>query len=128
MPDLGGVTVSVWYKPKSNGGISKVMLQGKAFMTFLAFGVPEILKDINSTVPSFLGFANSPLKTINTTKSSDDNKLVEKTDVHTLRDGFEKLQTEIVTLSENLTHAIDNSMAKVKEAVESMSTKVKLKN
>ena len=57
MVNLGGVTASVWHKPKSNGGRSKVMLQGKAFMTFLAFVVPEILKEISEAVPSFLSSA-----------------------------------------------------------------------
>ena len=106
-----------------------MMLQGKAFMTFLAFVVPDILKEISAKVPSFLGFSDSPSKlAAEASKSLLSKKQLEEIDTKTLVTGFDKLQTEIVSLRENLIRAVDESVAQVKETIESVNYKKEIED
>ena len=43
---FGSFSASVWQKPKK--GAPKILLQGKSYMTFVTFILPEILKEIKS--------------------------------------------------------------------------------
>ena len=47
MRNFGSVTASIYLKPTTNGR-SKIMLQGSAFMAFLTFAIPEILKGMKT--------------------------------------------------------------------------------
>ena len=42
--DFGSVTVTFWYKPKSDGR-SKLLIQGKAYETFFLWTLPDILQE-----------------------------------------------------------------------------------
>ena len=43
-PNIGTVTASLYYRPKSDGK-SKILLQGTAYLEFLHFVIPDILKE-----------------------------------------------------------------------------------
>ena len=50
LENLGKVVVSCWKKPSSDGK-SKILLQGKAYMSFLALVIPDIILDISKQNP-----------------------------------------------------------------------------
>ena len=85
---FGPFSASVWQN--QGKGQPKLLLQGKAYMTFVTFVMPDILKEIEveqdgarSTVVPVLG-------------------LTGEADVQTLMLGFQKRESEVIKLCDNL--------------------------
>ena len=111
----GKVTVSLYFQP-SGDGRSKIMLQGKGHMPFMAFVIPDILKEIRNKGADVVKSIEdkSPSddveKTAKVTKKTDKkDEVVEERDVSALVEGFDRMQAALVKLSFDLVQKVDTS-------------------
>ena len=147
MQNLGSVTASVWKKPSD--GKSKVLIQGKAYMAFLSLVIPDMLKEVEKLaldhvtkepIPSFVSIEpennKNMKKSISETsagveveknkknkKPTPEGLAVVEVDVKNLTAGFEKLQSEIVSLREDLVRVVDDSVERMKKSIDDLSIK-----
>ena len=119
----GSLTASVWEKP--NDGRSKILLQGKSFMAFLSFVVPEILKELKTTGEQPKALTESAPSFINLPVANDDKKepsdvLVsdEGSDLQILVTSFKKLEFEINKLRVDLVGIVDDSVNTIKDSID----------
>ena len=120
--NLGKVTASCWKKPSSDGR-SKIVLQGKAYMPFFTFAIPEMISEISKQIVTK---SVSPAVGKDSSEKSDDvvkGKKVVDVDIDTLATGFEKLQTEVLNLRDSIVLTIDNSVEQLKDNIKALSLK-----
>ena len=134
-PNLGSVTASLYYKPKKDGK-SKIMLQGTAYIAFLSFVIPDILKEYIKTKPLELKevdivSANNDGMKDDTNEAEMTNKKsvkIQEVDIKALVSGFDKLQTEMVSLRKELVRAVDDSQAELKDRLQLVPSKKDIEN
>ena len=118
----GSFSALVWQKPKN--GQPKILLQGKAYMTFVSFVVPEILKEIEAkidktkvledsvelpTIPLVDGEKKEERTNINKDVS------IPESDFQTMMLGFQKMESEVIKLRDNLVGIVDESVNTIKD-------------
>ena len=135
MQNLGSVTASIYFKPKKDGK-SKIVLQGSAYMSFLTFVIPEVLKDLNAEVTKGK-IENTPALTVSndqndetkTTKNKDVDEAADTAiakEIKILVTSFERLEVEVVGMRERLVKAVDESKTQMINSLESTSVKKEL--
>ena len=107
---FGSFSASVWPKPKK--GLPKILLQGKSYMTFVTFILPEILKEIEVKNDN-----QKPAIESSVTESGSNNRIMDDTgsntggpDMETLMIGFQKMESEVIKLRDNLVGIVDESL------------------
>ena len=107
---FGSFSASVWLKPKK--GLPKILLQGKSYMTFVTFILPEILKEIEVKNDN-----QKPAIESSVTESGSNNRIMDDTgsntggpDMETLMIGFQKMESEVIKLRDNLVGIVDESL------------------
>ena len=134
LENLGKVTASCWKKPSSDGR-SKIVLQGKAYMSFFTLVIPDIIMEINKLIPEVRSLPTGNVNSDKSEKATSDKKdkgvnddKVENVDITSLTSGFETLQSEVVTLRENLVGVIDRSVAQLNDSIQALSLKEDMEN
>ena len=100
---FGSFCASVWPKPKN--GLPKILLQGKAYMTFVTFILPEILKEIEVKNDNRKPAIEPPVP-----ESDDAGTSTGGPDMETLMIGFQKMESEVIKLRDNLVGIVDESL------------------
>ena len=109
---FGTFSASVWINPKD--GNSKVMLQGQAYMTFLTFVIPDILEEIKPDVvtPKPVTDRENTFKN----PTAVDEGTTNEAGVQILVTSFQKLETEVLKLRDNLVAIVDTSVNTLKDS------------
>ena len=115
---FGSFSASVWQHPGK--GQPKLLLQGKAYMTFVTLVMPDILKEIEAK--------NDNQKALEESLAIDEidqdgalstdvpvHGAAGEADVQTLMLGFQKMESEVFKLRDNLVGIVDQSLHQIKE-------------
>ena len=121
---FGSFSASVWQNPKK--GAPKIMLQGKAYMTFVIFVLPDILKEIESRNETLA--IETDANEEEQIEISDDANGVTRTNTNldTLMIGFQKMESEVIKLRDNLVGIVDQSLHQIKDNVKTEKLEKKL--
>ena len=122
---FGSFSASVWQNPKK--GTPKIMLQGKAYMTFVIFVLPDILKEIEGRNEK-LAIETDANEEEQVTEITDDANGVTRanTNLDTLMIGFQKMESEVIKLRDNLVGIVDESLHQIKDNVKTEKLEKKL--
>ena len=122
---FGSFSASIWQKPKK--GAPKVLLQGKAYMAFVTFVLPDILKEIEAK-NEILAIESDGNELEHVSEVSDDTKVVTTTNTNldTLMIGFQKMESEVIKLRDNLVGIVDQSLHQIKDNVNSEKLEKKI--
>ena len=102
--NFGSFSASVWSNPKK--GTPKILIQGKSYMAFVTFVLPEILKEIE--------LKNDKLA-IESPVTDGACAAAKVTDLETLMIGFQKMESEVIKLRDNLVGIVDESLQQIKD-------------
>ena len=121
---FGSFSASVWSNPKK--GTPKILLQGKSYMTFVTFILPEILKEIEAKNDNQKHAIESIVTEpdINTKITDDSRVAIGGSDMETLLIGFQKMESEVIKLRDNLVGIVDQSLHQVKDNTEQFEKKI----
>ena len=121
---FGSFSASVWSNPKK--GTPKILLQGKSYMTFVTFILPEILKEIEAKNDNQKHAIESIVTEpdINTKITEDSRVAIGGSDMETLLIGFQKMESEVIKLRDNLVGIVDQSLHQVKDNTEQFEKKI----
>lgn len=115
------ISVSIYNKNKKN--LSKVQLQGKSYIAYMTFVIPQILREIRHEGDKISASKkDSSVLEVESGKNGDKDELVKSNkgtvneeNVQTLIEGFHRLETQMVSLCDNLTGRVDTTVATLKE-------------
>ena len=111
---FGSFSASVWQKPKK--GAPKILLQGKSYMMFVTFILPEILKEIESKNGNPTPAIESTIAVSDTNQIvADSSEAIGATAIETLMIGFQKMESEVIKLRDNLVGIVDQSLHKIND-------------
>ena len=121
---FGSFSASVWSNPKK--GTPKILLQGKSYMTFVTFILPEILKEIEAKNDNQKHAIESIVTEpdINTKITEDSRVAIGGSDMETLLIGFQKMESEVIKLRDNLVGIVDQSLHHIKDNTEQFEKKI----
>ena len=118
----GSFSALVWQKPKN--GQPKILLQGKAYMTFVSFVVPEILKEIEAKIDKTKVLEDSvelpKIPLVDGEKKEERTNInkdvsIPESDFQTMMLGFQKMESEVIKLRDNLVGIVDESVNTIKD-------------
>ena len=110
--NFGSFSASVWQNLKK--GTPKILLQGKSYMVFVTFVLPEILKEVELKNDKLA--IGAP---INDTNILDGACAAAKvTDMESLMIGFQKMESEVIKLRDNLVGIVDESLHQIKDNID----------
>ena len=111
-------------------GQPPIMLQGKAYMTFIAFVVPEILKEIegkkDKTKVLEESIVSPKIPMVDNAEGGEGSNLLKNVSVpgsgesyfQTMMLGFQKMESEVIKLHDNRVGIVDASINSIKDNID----------
>ena len=111
---FGSFSASVWQNTKK--GAPKILLQGKSYMTFITFILPEILKEVDAKNDILKPAIEASAGGFDDIRNETDSNVVAGSEAGTLMVGFQKMESEIIKLRDNLVGIVDESLNQIKDS------------